>query len=151
MKRRARSKATSPFDYYVNDESLEHRENAWRVVGAEFVTTESGTGVVHEAPAFGEEDMELAKKLKLPMIQHVGMDGRMKPEVRDFAGMQVKPKSDDDKERLSTDIAILKYLQEHDTFFAKENLVILPTLLAVMPPSRRSSWFVDVTTKTSPY
>lgn len=137
------------FDYYVNDEKLENRENAWKVVGADFVTIESGTGIVHEAPAFGEEDMELAKKLKLPMIQHVSMDGTMKPEVRDFAGMHVKPKSDDDKVRLSTDIAVLKYLQEHGTFFAKENLThSYPHCWRCDTPLLNyaaSSWFVNVT------
>lgn len=137
------------FDYYTSDEKLENRENAWKVVGADFVTVESGTGIVHEAPAFGEEDMELAKKLKLPMIQHVKMDGTMKPEVKDFAGMHVKQKSDDDKVRLSTDIAVLKYLQEHGTFFAKENLThSYPHCWRCDTPLLNyaaSSWFVNVT------
>jgi isoleucyl-tRNA synthetase len=142
-------KAYKPlFDYYVGDEKLVHRENAWKVVGADFVTIDSGTGIVHEAPAFGEEDMELAKKLKLPMIQHVGMDGRMKPEVVDFAGMPVKPKSEDDKVRLSTDIAVLRYLQEHGTFFAKENIThSYPHCWRCDTPLLNyaaSSWFVNV-------
>ncbi len=137
------------FDYYTSDEKLENRENGWKVVGADFVTVESGTGIVHEAPAFGEEDMELAKKLKLPMIQHVKMDGTMKSEVKDFAGMHVKPKSDDDKVRLTTDIAVLKYLQEHGTFFAKENLThSYPHCWRCDTPLLNyaaSSWFVNVT------
>ncbi len=144
-------KAYKPlFDYYTSDEKLEHRENAWKVVGADFVTVDSGTGIVHEAPAFGEEDMELAKKLKLPMIQHVGMNGQMKHEVKDFAGMSVKPKSDDDKVRLATDIAVLKYLQEHGTFFAKENIThSYPHCWRCDTPLLNyaaSSWFVNVTT-----
>ncbi len=143
-------KAYKPlFGYYASDEKLENRENAWKVVPADFVTVDSGTGIVHEAPAFGEEDMELAKKLKLPMIQHVGMDGRMKPEVKDFAGMSVKPKSEDDKERLATDIAVLKYLQEHGTFFAKENIMhSYPHCWRCDTPLLNyaaSSWFVNVT------
>ncbi len=137
------------FDYYANDEKLENHKNGWKVVAADFVTTDSGTGIVHEAPAFGEVDMELAKKLKLPFIQHVGMNGKMKPEVTDFAGMYVKPKSDDDKERLSTDIAVLKYLQEHGHFFAKENIMhSYPHCWRCDWPLLNyaaSSWFVDVT------
>jgi len=137
------------FGYYVNDEKLINRENAWKVVGADFVTAISGTGIVHEAPAFGEEDMELAKKLKLPLIQHVKMDGTIKPEVTDFAGMQVKPKSDDDKVRLSTDIAVLRYLQEKGTFFAKENIThSYPHCWRCDTPLLNyaaSSWFVNVT------
>lgn len=136
------------FDYYASDEKLENHENGWKVVPADFVTIESGTGIVHEAPAFGEVDMELAKKLKLPFIQHVSMDGTMKSEVKDFAGLYVKPKSDDDKERLSTDILVLKYLQEHGTFFAKENIVhSYPHCWRCDWPLLNyatSSWFVDV-------
>lgn len=137
------------FDYYINDERIENRGNGWKVVLADFVTIDSGTGIVHEAPAFGEEDMVLGKKLKLPFIQHVGMDGRMNPEVKDFAGLQVKPKSDDDKERLSTDIAVIRYLQEHDTFFAKENIThSYPHCWRCDTPLLNyaaSSWFVNVT------
>jgi isoleucyl-tRNA synthetase len=110
------------FDYYAKNESLENHDNGWKVVGADFVTTEDGTGIVHIAPAFGENDMELGRKEKLPFVQHVTLDGKMKPEVLDFAGMAVKPKSDDDKVRLGTDIAVLKYLQDNNLFFSKENI-----------------------------
>jgi len=101
-----------PFDYYSKDTTLKNHK-----------TAESGTGIVHIAPAFGEDDMALGKKENLPFVQHVGMDGVMKPEVRDFAGMAVKPKSEEDKERLATDIAVLKYLQDRGTFFSKENIM----------------------------
>ncbi len=110
------------FDYYSNDKTIENHANGWKIYGADFVTADSGTGVVHIAPAFGEDDMALGKKENLPFIQHVGMDGIMKPEVKDFAGMSVKPKSDDEKTRLAADIAILKYLQDHGTFFSKEKI-----------------------------
>ena len=137
------------FPYYANDEKLENRKNGWKVVAADFVTTDSGTGIVHIAPAFGESDMEVGKEMKLPFIQHVSMDGTMKPEVVDFAGMFVKPKSDDDKERLATDITVLKYLQEHGHFFAKENIVhSYPHCWRCDWPLLNyatSSWFVDVT------
>jgi len=110
------------FDYYSKDKTLENHDNGWKIYGADFVTMESGTGIVHVAPAFGEDDMALGKKENLPFIQHVRIDGLMKPEVKDFAGMPVKPKSDDEKTRLATDIAVLKYLQEHGTFFSKEKV-----------------------------
>ena len=136
------------FDYYAKNEKLPNHENGWKVYAADFVTTQSGTGIVHIAPAFGEDDMELGKKMKLPFVQHVGMDGKMKPEVKDFAGMSVKPKSDDDKERLGTDIAVLKYLQDHDTFFAKENIThSYPHCWRCDWPLLNyaaSSWFVNV-------
>ncbi|MCK5096248.1 MAG: class I tRNA ligase family protein [Candidatus Pacebacteria bacterium] len=107
------------FDYYAKDKTLENHENGWKIYGADFVTTEDGTGVVHIAPAFGEDDMNLGKENDLPFVQHVKMNGQFKDEVTDFAGMQVKPKSDDEKTRLEADIAVLKYLQEHETYFAK--------------------------------
>lgn len=108
------------FPYYANDENLEHRENGWKIYVGDFVTTDEGTGIVHIAPAFGADDLVLAQTYDLPFIQHVGIDGVMKPEVTDFAGMEVKPNTTDEKERLATDIAVIKYLQDHGTFFAKE-------------------------------
>ncbi len=136
------------FDYYANDETLKNRENGWKVYAADFVTDDSGTGIAHEAPAFGADDWELGKKVGLPFVQHVGMDGRFKPEVTDFAGLEVKPKSDDDKVRLGTDIAVLRYLQENNLFFAKENLVhSYPHCWRCDTPLLNyatSSWFVKV-------
>jgi isoleucyl-tRNA synthetase len=51
-------------------------DNAYRVVGADFVSMEEGTGVVHIAPAFGEEDYELGKKERLPFVQPVDLFGK---------------------------------------------------------------------------
>jgi isoleucyl-tRNA synthetase len=138
-------KYTPIFDYYVHDKTLENRENAWTVVGADFVTTDSGTGIVHEAPAFGEEDMELAKKLKLPMIQHVGMNGVIKKEVTDFAGLQAKPKDD----HTATDVAVIKVLAQKGVLFAKEKIEhSYPHCWRCDTPLLNyaaSSWFVNVT------
>src|SRR3989344_4077106 len=115
-------KYTPPFDYYSSDTALKNRENGWKVYAADFITTDAGTGIAHEAPAFGADYWALSEKENLPVVQHVNMDGTMKPEVKDFAGMEVKPRSEDDKVRLGTDIAVLKYLQEKDLFFSKENV-----------------------------
>src|SRR3990167_4550574 len=138
------------FDYYANDENLKNRnKNGWKVYAADFVTAEDGTGIAHEAPAFGVDDWELSKKVNLPFVQHVNIDGTMKPEVTDFAGMEVKPRSDDDSVRLGTDIAVLKYLQEHGTFFSKENIThSYPHCWRCETPLLNyatSSWFVSVT------
>jgi isoleucyl-tRNA synthetase len=65
-------------------------EDLWRVWPAEFVTTEEGTGVVHMAPAYGEEDMELARRHGLPVFHPVGPDGRYTDEVPPWAGRFVK-------------------------------------------------------------
>ncbi|AEB11972.1 isoleucine--tRNA ligase [Marinithermus hydrothermalis] len=50
---------------------------AWFVVTAEFVTKEDGTGVVHQAPAFGAEDMETARAEGLPVLRTVDEEGKL--------------------------------------------------------------------------
>ncbi|MFZ1654387.1 MAG: isoleucine--tRNA ligase [Candidatus Moraniibacteriota bacterium] len=110
-------KAYKPlFDYYAKDETLKNRENGWKIYHADFVTTDMGTGIAHEAPAFGEDDMQLGKANDLPWVQHVNMDGSMKAEVTDFAGRPVKSKEDPS----AMDVEIIKYLAKAGTLFAKE-------------------------------
>lgn len=104
------------FDYYSTDVNLENRQNGWKIYAADFVTTTDGTGVVHIAPAFGEDDMNLGREVKLPFVQHVGMDGMFKSEVKDFLSLHVKPLGD----HTTTDIEIIKYLASHNTLFHKE-------------------------------
>jgi len=77
------------FDYYIHDKSIENKENGWKIVLADFVSTDEGTGIVHIAPAFGEDDMNLGQKENLPFIQHVGIDGIIEEKAKDFAGMNV--------------------------------------------------------------
>ncbi|MCX6811009.1 MAG: isoleucine--tRNA ligase [Candidatus Berkelbacteria bacterium] len=91
-------------------------EFAFTIIVADFVTTEDGTGVVHIAPVFGEDDLNLGKKLDLPFIQHVGMDGIIKPGYGEFSGLSVKPAEDVQ----STDVAIIKYLAGKDLLFDKK-------------------------------
>jgi isoleucyl-tRNA synthetase len=103
------------FNYYQKAD-IENMENAYKVQSADFVNTEEGTGIVHIAPAFGEDDLNLGKEKNLPFIQHIDIGGRFKEEVIDFQGMIVKPKDD----HMATDIEIVKYLAHHDRLFAKE-------------------------------
>ena len=132
------------FDYYSKDEKLKNRENGWKIYGADFVNTEDGTGIVHIAPAFGEDDMELGKKNNLPFIQHVGMDGKFKKEISDFAEMDVKPRDD----HQSADIEIIKFLAKEDKLFAKEKIThSYPHCWRCDTPLLNyatSSWFVAV-------
>ncbi len=132
------------FDYYVSSD-IDNKENGWKVYAADFVTTEDGTGIVHIAPAFGDDDYLLAQRHALPFIQHVGMDGKFKSEVVDFAGQAVKPKDDHQK----IDIEIIKYLAGKGTLFAKEKIVhSYPHCWRCDTPLLNyaaSSWFVRVT------
>lgn len=103
------------FDYYSKNKNLKNRENGWKIYPAGFVAIEEGTGIVHIAPAFGEDDLNLGKEYNLPFIQHVDMDGVIKKEAKDFAGLDVKPKDDP----LKTDIEVIKYLDKEKLLFSK--------------------------------
>ena len=132
------------FNYYENDSNLKNKENAWKIYGANFVTTTDGSGIVHIAPAFGSDDYELSKKEKLPFIQHVDISGKFKPEVMDFAGQAVKPKDDHQK----ADIEIIKYLAHKGLLFSKEKIIhSYPHCWRCDTPLLNyatSSWFVKV-------
>jgi len=65
-------------------------KKAFYVVSGNFVSTEEGTGLVHIAPAFGEEDMEVGKENDLPVVLNVDGEGKFKEEIRPWAGQFVK-------------------------------------------------------------
>lgn len=138
------------FDYY-NTDTLEHKENAWKVYAGEFVTTDTGTGIVHIAPAFGEDDLALGQKNSLPFIQHVGFDGIIKPEVTDFAALMAKPKNADGEKdaHQKTDIEVIKVLAAKGVLFSKEKIIhSYPHCWRCDTPLLNyatSSWFVKVT------
>ncbi len=64
-------------------------EGAFRVLGAEFVDTEEGTGIVHMAPGFGEEDQKICESAGLEIVVPVDEKGRFTSEVSDYEGMNV--------------------------------------------------------------
>jgi len=134
-----------PFDYYINDKNLKNRENGWKVYAADFVTAEDGTGIAHEAPAFGADDWELLKKVNLPFVQHVNSDGSVKQEVKELAGKQAKPIEDP----TATDVEVIKYLAHKGLLFAKEKIEhAYPHCWRCDTPLLNyatSSWFVSVT------
>ena len=133
------------FDYYASDQALEKRAHGWRIYTADFVTTTDGTGVVHIAPAFGEDDMRLGREKDLPFVQHVATNGTFKPEVGDLAGRQVKPSGD----HTATDVEIIKYLAAHNQLFSKEKYEhSYPHCWRCDTPLinyATTSWFVKVT------
>ncbi len=134
------------YDAYARDEKLENRANGWQVYTADFVTTDEGTGVVHIAPAFGEDDMALGKEKHLPFVQHVGMDGVIKDAVgAPLAGLAVKPKDDVQ----ATDVAVIKDLARRGRLFHKEKYAHnYPHCWRCDTPLLNyatSSWFVAVT------
>ena len=65
-------------------------KDAFYVALGDFVTTEDGTGIVHIAPAFGEDDYQLGRKYDLPVVRPVDHTGSFTEEVTDYAGQFVK-------------------------------------------------------------
>ncbi|MGD0877097.1 MAG: isoleucine--tRNA ligase [Anaerolineales bacterium] len=60
------------------------------VILGDFVTTEDGTGLVHIAPAFGADDLEVSKKYDLPVLMTVGPDGAFLPQIKPWRGVFIK-------------------------------------------------------------
>lgn len=73
-----------PFEYLPVD------KKAFYVIPGDFVTTEDGTGIVHTAPAFGEEDYAVCKAHGLPFLRPVDAAGQFEDAVTDFKGQFVK-------------------------------------------------------------
>jgi isoleucyl-tRNA synthetase len=74
---------TPPFDFFAG------RENAHRVLEADYVTTDEGTGIVHIAPAFGEEDKLVTDAAGIEPVVPVDSRGRFTAEVPPYAGQHV--------------------------------------------------------------
>ena len=64
-------------------------ENAFRVLAADFVTLESGTGIVHTAPAFGEDDLAFGRANGIPLVAPVDDQGNFTKEVPPYHGMNI--------------------------------------------------------------
>jgi isoleucyl-tRNA synthetase len=120
-------------------------EKSFRILHADFVTVEDGTGIVHLAPAFGSDDYEVFKQEGVPFIQHVKMNGTFTDDVTDFAGLNVKPLDD----HMSTDIEIIKWLAHNGKLFAKKKYEhSYPHCWRCDTPLLNyatSSWFINVT------
>ncbi|MEK7507082.1 MAG: class I tRNA ligase family protein [Patescibacteria group bacterium] len=85
-------------------------KNSYKVYPADFVTTEEGTGIVHTAVMYGEEDYELGKKVGLPTRHTVDEQGRFTADVAAFSGQYVK----------DAEPGIVKYLRDKNRLFKEE-------------------------------
>lgn len=81
------------------------------VLPGDFVTTGDGSGVVHIAPAFGQDDFELSKVHGLPVPQPVSADGHFTADIKDFAGRAVKTFTYTDHKEDGADRDIVKTLK----------------------------------------
>lgn len=104
-----------PFDYFEK-ELHKHKTHAWKVYHAPYVTMEDGTGIVHLAPAFGAEDLDLAQREKVPLIRHVTDEGKFTAQIKDFEGLFVKPKGNPRE----TDEKVAAFLEARGALYKQE-------------------------------
>jgi isoleucyl-tRNA synthetase len=123
----------------------------WKIWHADYVELgEEGTGAVHIAPAYGEDDLQLALANGVDVIHHVDENGRFKEWIEGFNCALVKPKDDDTAgvDHKDTDIEILKSLQAAGKIFKKENIThSYPHCWRCDTPLLNyatTSWFVNV-------
>lgn len=79
-----------PLFSYAKEIVAASGQDAWFVTADDYVTLSDGTGIVHIAPAFGEDDARVGRLYNLPFVQLVREDGTMPAEVTDFAGVFCK-------------------------------------------------------------
>jgi len=84
--------------------------NAFQVFAADFVSTESGTGIVHTAPAYGVDDLALGQANDLPVVHAVGLDGHFVDEVEPVKGLFFK----------DADKPLIRLLKERGMMFRSE-------------------------------
>jgi len=82
--------AYEPLFPYARQAVADSGKKAFYVTADSYVTLSDGTGIVHIAPAFGEDDARVGRRYDLPFVQLVREDGTMPPEVSDFAGQFCK-------------------------------------------------------------
>ncbi|NLG46616.1 isoleucine--tRNA ligase [Gordonia sp. (in: high G+C Gram-positive bacteria)] len=122
-----------PFDFFVG------HPNAHRVLLADYVTTESGTGVVHLAPAFGEEDMDVATAAGIEVVQPLDPGGRFTEMVPPYEGQMVF----DANPNIIKDLKAAGRILRHETIehsYPHSWRSGQPLIYMAVP-----SWFVDVT------
>ncbi|MEP0842936.1 MAG: isoleucine--tRNA ligase [Phycisphaerae bacterium] len=113
---------------------------AHEVIAADFVTLDTGTGIVHVAPAFGEDDYRVAREKGLGFLQLVAPDGTFVPEATDFAGRFCKEADADIIRDLKERGLLLKreqYRHEYPFCWRAENDPLIQYA--------RKSWFIRTT------
>ncbi len=122
-------------------------DKSHKVYVADFVTTEDGTGIVHIAPMYGQDDFELGTKVGLPKEHVVGVDGKFLPDTGFFSGRFAMEKDENGKPTLAVDV--IKDLTERGLFFDKKNYEhTYPHCWRCKTPLiyyARDSWYIRMT------
>ena len=113
-------------------------KKAWYITVDDYVTLTDGSGIVHTAPAFGEDDARVGKKYNLPFVQMVGEDGKFKKNTP-WAGVFVK----------DADAAIIEDLSQRGLMFKtkpyEHSYPFCWRCDTALLYYARSSWFIKVT------
>ena len=91
---------------------FEDAKNAFKIIVADFVSAEDGTGIVHMAPAFGEDDYNICKTEKIDLVQPVDDQGKFTEDVVDFSGMYI----------FDANKKIIEYLKKEGKIVKLENI-----------------------------
>ncbi|MGO1796746.1 MAG: isoleucine--tRNA ligase [Microbacterium gubbeenense] len=126
------------FDYFADTETW-GTENAWQVLTDDYVSTSDGTGIVHQAPAYGEDDKRISDAAGIPTIVSVGDDGTFLPLVPDFEGQLWLDANMDIVRRLRGDGRLLR-LQSYEHSYPHCWRCRNPLIYKAV-----SSWFIRVT------
>jgi isoleucyl-tRNA synthetase len=114
-------------------------ERGWYIIEGDFVTTDDGSGLVHIAPAYGEDDYQVSRKYGLPTIHPVNKSGEFGPEVTKFSGKFVK----------QADPEIILDLKERHILYKKEMIThSYPHCWRCKTPLlyyARESWYIATT------
>ena len=113
--------------------------NGFQVLAADYVTTEDGTGIVHQAPAFGEDDMNACKALGIELVIPVDMDGKFTEQAAPYAGQLVFDANKD----IIRDLKAAGRVFRHETIehsYPHSWRSGQPLIYMALP-----SWFVNVT------
>ena len=108
------------------DAAAKQRKKGFYVMCDSYVTMTDGTGIVHCAPAFGEDDNRVCSRYNLPFLKFVNEKGEMTEETP-FAGMRAKPS---EKEIAEGAEALVKVMQE----FTEEKQGFVPKIVLICPP-----------------
>jgi len=105
---------------YCKINSKEHKE-ALSILPGDFVTTTDGSGIVHLAPAFGEDDYQMFLKYNIPFLQPVTPDGHFTEEVKEFAGRAIKTFKYEDRVEEGADKDIIIRLKQLGKIYRTSN------------------------------
>ncbi|WP_026504330.1 isoleucine--tRNA ligase [Butyrivibrio sp. NC3005] len=143
-------KEYEPLYQCAADMAAKQHKKAFFVYCDDYVTMTDGTGIVHIAPAFGEDDARVGRKYDAPFVQMVDDRGRLRPETGKFAGMRCKPTAHEIEEgAVSADPEVLKDLDERKILFSAPKVEHdYPHCWRCDTPLiyyARESWFIKMT------